>query len=496
MADYRYADPESDLFAAALKGHDTVNGQDCYAIVITNSLNADTLIQYINAQTFLLEASDSKQGDKGEYTTFGDYRRIDGLTVAFSSKQKAHNTGQEQEITLAEYRSNPAIDAAMFEPPAEQGKDFRFVEGDRSENVPFRFVESHLFIPVTVECRERLWILDTGASITVISRKFADELGIEPQGEMQGAGAGGNVTVGFATLPAFSIKGIEFDAQQVAVIDMDQLNRLFGFETAGILGFDFLSRFVTRIDYANELVSFYDPDRYSYSGGGTPLDAHIKGSTFEVQASLDGRATGTWLFDVGATGLSMETPHAMRLGYGDRKGVIGLGAGAGATFESKWVVCDSINLAGFSLLKPRMDFIIGASGDQAAPDMFGLLGNRLFRNFVVYCDYKNERVVLEKGADFNRPWPEDHSGLQLIMNADWKHVDVHYVQAGTPAQKAGFKAGDQLKSINGIDLESFNGLGSVRKILAGDVGRKLDFVVTRDGKDARLKMTLADLYAK
>lgn len=495
MADYRHADPASDLFAVALRGQATVNGQNCYAIVITNTLNADTLVQYVNAKTFLLEASDSRQGDKGAYTTFGDYRRVDGLAVAFYSKQKAHNTGQEQEMTLAEYRSNPAIDAALFEPPEGRGKDFRFVEGDRSENVPFRFIDSHLFVPVIVECKERLWILDTGAGITVISRKFAGELGIESRGDMQGAGAGGNVTVAFATLPAFSVKGIEFDAQQVAVIDMDELNRMIGFETAGILGFDFLSRFVTRIDYANELLSFYDPDTYSYSGGGTPLDAHIKGSTFEVQASLDGRATGTWLFDIGATGISMETPHALRLGYGDRRGVIGLGAGAGATFESKRVACDSIALAGFTILKPRMDFIVGASGAEAAPDKLGLLGNRLFGNFVVYCDYKNERVVLEKGPRFNQPWPEDHSGLQLVMNADWKHIDVHYVQAGTPAQKAGFKAGDRLTSINGIDLECFDGLNSVRRILAGDVGRKLDVVVTRDGRDTKLKMVLADLYA-
>ncbi|MFC1800035.1 hypothetical protein ACFL2Z_03885, partial [Candidatus Eisenbacteria bacterium] len=68
-----------------------------------------------------------------------------------------------------------------------------------------------------------------------------------------------------------------------------------GIDVPGILGYDFLSRFVTKVDYANELVSFYDPDSFTYTGNGQELDVHIKDSVFETSATLDGEHSGTWL---------------------------------------------------------------------------------------------------------------------------------------------------------------------------------------------------------
>ena len=63
--------------------------------------------------------------------------------------------------------------------------------------------------------------------------------------------------------------------QTVAVIDMSELLRRMGLDVVGILGFDFLSRFVTKVDYANQLISFYDPDSFKYTGNGHNIDVHI-----------------------------------------------------------------------------------------------------------------------------------------------------------------------------------------------------------------------------
>ena len=116
--------------------------------------------------------------------------------------------------------------------------------GDRTENIPFEFIGSHLYIPVTVRGKERLWILDTGAGMTVLNKAFAEELCLELEGEVKGQGAGGTVKASFTTLPQYSVKGIQFQDQTVAVIDMNELIRRIGLDVVGILGFDFLSRFV------------------------------------------------------------------------------------------------------------------------------------------------------------------------------------------------------------------------------------------------------------
>jgi len=494
MAEFEYADPGSTIFKVAFEGIEKVNDKNCYVVKVTNSINEDSQTLYLNSETFLPEKSVSIQGEQSADSYPSDFREVSGLMVPFFNREVAHQTGQEQEVTVSSYTSNPPIDPTLFEPPSEGEKDFTFVAGDRAENIPFQFIGNHLFIPVVVGCKERLWVLDTGASMTVISKKFAEELGLELQGDMKGAGAGGTVAISFTTLPPYSVKGIEFKEQQVASMDMDELNRIIGLDLAGILGYDFLSRFVTKVDYANEIVSFYDPETFKYEGSGTALDVHMKQSVFETTATLDGVHSGTWLFDLGAGSVSLEAVYAEQENFTDRKGVVSLGRGAGHTFPNKSIKCDSIQVGGFTVYSPRVGFAFVGSETSAPADRIGILGNNLFRNFVVYCDYANERVVLEKGARFNQPWPEDHSGLQIVWSTDWKTIEVFYVSEGTPAAKAGFQVGDILKSMNGINVDYLDGVVGVRNMLAEEIGTKYEFVVARGGREKKLKLTLAELF--
>jgi hypothetical protein len=344
-----------------------------------------------------------------------------------------------------------------------------------------------------VGCKERWWILDTGAAMSVITTDFAEDLGLDLQGDIKGSGAGGVVNVSLATLPPLSVPGIEFDEQTVAVINMDEFIRLIGVDIAGILGFDFLSRFVTRVDYANELVSFYDPATFEYSGGGTSLDVHMKDNVFMTQATLDGVHSGSWLFDLGAGTTSLDGAFALREGYAGNKGVQGIGRGAANAFRTKAVKGKSFEFAGFTVDNPRISFPYGGADTTYRADRIGTLGNSLFRNFVLYVDYTREKVILERGAQFNFPFPENNSGLQLTRDAD-NNVVVLFVSPGSPADKAGFGEGDMVKSINGIEIEYLDGIIAVRELLTKGPGTEYTVVINRDGQEMKLALTLADLY--
>ncbi|UCE66138.1 MAG: aspartyl protease family protein, partial [Candidatus Zixiibacteriota bacterium] len=334
MAEYEYADPESDVFKASFEGVEIIEGEDCYAVKIENNINNDSYTGYYSTETFLLKKSVSIEGDNSNDSYYDDYRDVDGLMIAFGIRQIMHQTGQEQQIVLSEYVSNPDIAPSLFNPPEEGEKDYRFLEGDRAENIPFQFKGNHLYIPVTINCEERYWILDTGAGMSVIGEEYANQLGLELQGELKGSTVGGTVDVKLATLPTFSIRGIEFSEQTVAVIDLKELNRMLAEEVVGILGFDFLSRFVTKVDYANELVSFYDPETFEYTGDGKEIDVHIKNSVFMAKATLDNEYSGTFLFDLGASSISLHGAYALKNRFTDRKGIVGIGRGASEAFSS------------------------------------------------------------------------------------------------------------------------------------------------------------------
>ncbi|UCE65127.1 MAG: PDZ domain-containing protein, partial [Candidatus Zixiibacteriota bacterium] len=170
-----------------------------------------------------------------------------------------------------------------------------------------------------------------------------------------------------------------------------------------------------------------------------------------------------------------------------------IGRGASQAFSSKRVKGKKIEFAGFVLDNPPISFSYGGTDTTFTADEIGILGNTLFRNFVVYCDYANERVILEKGENFNKKFPEDHSGLQ-IFRGEGGGYEILFVSEGTPAEKAGFQAGDALKSINGVDLEYFRDLTAVRDMMKEDPGTKYAIIVSRNGEEKKLKLKLADLF--
>jgi hypothetical protein len=494
MGDYEHADPESNIFDATFEGTEAVEEEACYVVKVTNTINTDHFTYYIGKDNFLLKKRVAIQGEKSGDGYYGDYREVDGLLVPFFTRETPHQTGQPQDITISHYESNPEIDPEVFDPPEQGGRDYEFASGDAAEDIPFQFIGNHLFIPVTVEGKEGLWVLDTGAAMSVITTDFADELGLELEGDLKGVGAAGTVDVQFAELPPYQLSGISFQGQTVGVIDMSELMRRLGINVPGILGYDFLSRFVTRVDYANELVSFYDPETFTYTGKGRQVDVHIKDSVFETIATLDGEHSGTWLFDLGAGVTHLDGVYALREGYAARDGILSKGHGAGNESSMKVIKADRLNFAGFTIDRPMISFTHGGTDTVFNADRIGILGNTLFRNFVLYVDYANERVIVEEGERFNQAWPEDHSGLNFGWTVDWDGMEVFYVSPDTPADQAGFKKGDILLSVDGKSVDELDGVIGVRELLKQEPGTVIEIGIARDGKDRVISMTLADLF--
>jgi C-terminal processing protease CtpA/Prc len=71
-----------------------------------------------------------------------------------------------------------------------------------------------------------------------------------------------------------------------------------------------------------------------------------------------------------------------------------------------------------------------------------------------------------------------------------------FVSEGTPAFKAGFQAGDIIRSVNGIDTEYLGGLISLREMLREKPETKYKVEVVRGDKSKELKLALRDIYKR
>ena len=272
------------------------------------------------------------------------------------------------------------------------------------------------------------------------------------------------------------------------------LKKSFGLEAAGVLGYDFLSRLVTKIDYANETLSFYHPDSFEYSGEGKVIEAPLEATEPIVPMTVDDRYSGKWRLDTGSGGLDFHFPFAKENNLLDLSGIDRMGHGAGGEIMEKISRYNKAELGGFVVQWPLISVPLQeGEGGFAHKGLAGNIGNSLLRNFVLFLDYKKQQVILEKGKDFGKKFPEDKSGLEigLTEKGDW---EVIFVSPGTPAYKGGFDKGDIVKSINGIKIDYFEGIVSIRKLLREEAGTEYTLKILRDGKTEELTLKLEELY--
>ena len=118
--------------------------------------------------------------------------------------------------------------------------------------IDFRLQSNLIVIDVVLDGETKPFILDTGASNTVIDKRAADQSAVEGVEQVVGCGgvgAGGDVEAVMATVKSLAVGDATVSDLRVAGIDLDGINEKIGARVAGILGYDFLSRFRVTIDY-------------------------------------------------------------------------------------------------------------------------------------------------------------------------------------------------------------------------------------------------------
>jgi hypothetical protein len=492
MSEFRHLERDSKVFTLTLDGVERMGDAEYYVIRLANNINEDVRIDYINTITFMADKAVVITPSIESYMMLSDVRSVGAVKVPFRHEGEIKPMGQKQTIQITKYESNVPIDPTVFEPPGEGAEDFTFAEGTSAEDIPFQYIGDHLFVEVTVNCDKHLWVLDTGAGATVIDSAYAAGIGLAPAGDLKAMGAGKTVAAAFVSLPGFSVAGIEFGEQKVVSINIDQLFKRAGLKVAGILGYDFLSRFVTKVDYANRKISFYHPDSFKYTGSGTAVDAPLRENIFALPMEVDGKYGGMWGLDLGASGTSFHYSYAEKNGILDRKGLEAPAGGAGGYFMMRASKYDSALLAGFTLGEQVISVPLEKSGAFGAREETGNLGNDILRHFVIYLDYANQRVIFEKGADFDKDFPEGKSGLGMVV-ADDGTYQVFFVVEGTPAARAGLMQGDVVRKINGIPATSFASLVAIQELFKADEGTVYTLEISREGRTRQVKMRLKDL---
>ena len=395
--------------------------------------------------------------DRTRSITLADWRMVDGVRVAFLRKDEDGDPRDTRIYRIETAAIDRGAPAAGFGRPHDPPPDYRFAAGGKAV-IPVEVTTALVFAQVRVNGSPPLeFFVDTGAEVTVINRSRLARLGLAPVGELAIGAGGGNAAMSYVTGVSFALAGVELRDQTVTAVPLDELELAMHHPIDGILGYDFLSRFVVELDYPKATMTLYD-HAVGHRAAGQPIAIELDGSVPELAATVDvagRRIAGRFLVDTGYNGeVSFNAPftRAHRLIESSPRVLQGGSRGAGGTSETT-----TGRIAGFAIGDLQLPSLIAAfqrdaGGALASPEWSGLIGGELLRRFVVTFDYDRKTMWLTKVPGFDRPSTLIGAGVRWAPGPSGFTVEA--ILAGSPADQAGLAIGDLLISVDGAPAAS------------------------------------------
>jgi hypothetical protein len=428
-------------------------------------------------------------------TSFSDYAAVDGVLIARTLVvDDGSGPANRQTMTLKSAAFSPARPLEEYQRPRTSPHDFSLAGGVAETTVPFRLVNNHVYADVSVNGSKPLpFLLDTGGH-DILTPATARALQIEAQGTQTSTGAGEGIAYsGVARVGSIAIGAATLTDQPVTVLDIAAPG-VEGVEEAGIVGYEFLARFVTRFDYGARTVTFIDKARFDPRDAGTPIPIELFHQFPEVRGSYDG-IPGRFGIDTGArTAVTLTGPFAAKHGIRAKKAkgaarITGWGVG-GASRAFVWRG-GVLKLGAVTVRGPVTELSADRGGAGAAEAFPNNIGGGLLKRFVVTIDYDHSTLYLKPVAG---PVPDldtfDRSGMWI--NAAAGGFQVADVAAGGPAGVAGLRPGDVIVQVDGQPAGGL-ALSALRERWRNQAPGTVVALTVKRGAAARtVKLTLRD----
>ena len=338
-------------------------------------------------------------------------------------------------------------------------------------------------------------LFDTGGRATLNSR-WVEASHIKAQGGYQASGSGPAMVQASVVPSAIWRIGTTEVNTRAVVLDLTALESVFGRDIDGIVGIEFLDRYVVELDPTTRQLRVFAPDSYQPIAGSTAVPLEFDDNGYAgIQAALqfgDKHANGLFMIDTGSNGaVDVYGPFAKRYGLPVHPAELDeLSTGVGGQRHNRFERATTFQMGGFELRGPVVAFN-DADDIPGARHYAGLVGVEVLQRFVVAIDFPQRRLYLSPLPSIAMPFAYDGSGLRLrAEGARFQDVIVSRVVSGSPSEQAGVKPGDALLRIDGKDAGEL-GVESIRERFRRP--GTLELVLQRNGTEVKARLVLKPL---
>lgn len=410
-----YESSDSFLFAGRLAGAIVFSGRDVNQsayVVRLEPQGGNPVTVFLDDNTFLPKREESA-GPLGNNRSniIAAWREVSGVKLPARTIQSTGDPKFDIAITIETVEINTPLAADLFTKPAEAAAQVHFANGTHQAVIPVDVYAHHVFVPGRVNGSDRGWFfLDSGAGASVVTKTWADKIGVSSEGAMRAVGAAGVTSLALAKNIVLTLPGVELPMPSVTVLDAAAGLPQLGRNWEGLLGYDVLSRLVARVDYERKEITLFDPAVFVPGDHAAALPLTFLGNwpLIPAQIVLPGREPieTKCFIDTGAGGLMLSTPfattnHALELMPNAAATSI---YGAGGESQRFEVRLTSLQLGPYQVRNPVAGFSLATKeGALASPDIGAIIGGEILERFTVTFDYPHHRILMEPNSHFGQP---------------------------------------------------------------------------------------------
>lgn len=235
------------------------------------------------------------------------------------------------------------------------------------------------------------WALDSGASECVIDRSAARKARLVTRGgrELSGTGKGKVHLDSIRSPVSLELAGKPLSTcAHFGALDLGGVAGNGARAISGILGYEFFSRYIVRIDFANHLLTLYDPAKYRYVGNGDTLPLHFDRKLpridVRIRTARRPEVIRRLIVDTGSED-AVDDSTVRRTPNGPAITIST--TGLGASYQAAIGTLDTVRIG-----RSVFTGLPGVASD------IGIVGNAIWSRFVCVFDYAHKRLILERGA--------------------------------------------------------------------------------------------------
>jgi predicted aspartyl protease len=383
----------------------------------------------------------------------------------------------------------------LFSIVSHSQSGFKFPDGVDQVTVPFKSAYNLIVLPVLVNGVELDFILDTGASRSIIFNfNSIDSLQVTKGDIIKVSGYGDDQLFDAYYSPnnRISVGGYGSQQENILVTTDRQINLLpfLGIDVHGLLGSSFFQDAVVELDYISSNVHIYRnasqvvrlrrsmskfPIKFANGKPYMPIKVENDKTTFMDSMLVDtGSSDALWL---------QSTPDDFKLPYNGFEDYLGFGIN-GKVFGRRSKL-DNLQLGLYALNDVTVSLPASSETSTVLSNNSNSIGGEVLSRFKVVLDYRNKYLYLSPNEEYTSGFFYNMAGIdikagekelftyiddkrtkdtqgnygtirgqkRIDMSTTYNYVYapklfIEYVRPDSPAEKAGVRAGDQIIKFN------------------------------------------------